>query len=114
MFLRSWWSKTYNRPLKDPILESYTLYELLYEYHDKAERINAIEAILDEETGKIEEEREQETLDWIEEEERKEAEADAEKARKTEEAEKADEEWMLKELKKEHGDDFGEDVSLDF
>ena len=107
LFLRSWWSKTYNRPLKDPILESYTLHELLYEFYDKQERKRAAEFQFEEEADKIEEEKEQETLDWIEEEERKEREA-------LEAQQKAEEEkWMLEQLKKEHGEDFGEDIDLD-
>ena len=105
LFLRSWWSKTYNRPLKDPLLESYTLHELLYEYHDKAERKNASEEALEVETDKIELEEMDETLAWIEEEERKEAES---------QKEDEDEKWMLEQLKEEHGDDFGNDIDLDF
>jgi hypothetical protein len=31
--MRFWWSKHYNRPLKDPLLASYSLYDLLYEFH---------------------------------------------------------------------------------
>lgn len=62
-------------------------------------------------TDKIEAKEEKDTLDWIEEEERKEKEAEELAKAK---AEKADEEWMLKKLKKEHGDDFGEDLGLDF
>ena len=31
-FLRWWWCRTYNRPLKDPLLEQYTLNELCYEF----------------------------------------------------------------------------------
>ena len=31
-FLRFWWCKSYNRPLKDPLLMSYTADELIYEY----------------------------------------------------------------------------------
>jgi len=69
-------------------------------------------------TDKIEESKEQETLDWIEEEERKEREA-AEKIRlEQEEAEKEqlqkDEEWMLEQLKKEYGEDFGKDIDSSF
>jgi hypothetical protein len=48
-------------------------------------------------------------MDWIEEEERKEREAElAQEAKETEDA------WMLEQLKKEHGDDFGEDIKMDF
>ena len=108
LFLKSWWSRTYNRPLKDPLLESYTLQELLYEFYDKQERKKVAEMSFEEEADKIEEEKEQENLDWIEEEERKEREA-IEAAEKAE----AEEKWMLEQLKKEHGDDFGEDLNLD-
>jgi hypothetical protein len=49
-----------------------------------------------------------ETMSWIEEEERREREeAEAE-------AKKAEEEWMLEQLKKEHGDNFGEDIDVNF
>lgn len=30
--LEIWWSIKFNRPLKDPLLQEYSLYELLYEY----------------------------------------------------------------------------------
>ena len=113
MFLRSWWSKEYNRPLKDPILENYSIFELLYEYYDKEERELASELALELEADKIEEEKEQETLDWIEEEERKERE-EAERKAAEEEQRKKDEEWMVQQLKEEHGDDFGEDLDIDF
>jgi hypothetical protein len=68
------------------------------------------------ENDKIEEEQEQETLDWIEEDMRREAEEEAAKA--AEEAKKKEEEeqeqWMIDQLKKEYGDDFGEDIDIDF
>lgn len=31
-FLKFWWCQTYNKPLKDPILLSYTIDELAYEF----------------------------------------------------------------------------------
>jgi hypothetical protein len=108
LFLRSWWSRTYNRPLKDPLLETYTLHELLYEYHDKVERKRASEVALEAETDKIELEELDETLAWVEEEERLEREAAEAKQREE------DEKWMIEQLKAEHGDDFGEDIDLDF
>lgn len=108
--MRSWWSKTYNRPLKDPILSEYTLFDLLYEYNDKIERARAVDLQFEEETDKIEEGKLQDSLDWAEEEERKER----EQAEANKKAAEADEEWMIERLKKEHGDDFGEDLNLDF
>ena len=109
LYLRSWWSKTYNRPLKDPVLESYTVYELIYEYFDKIERKKAAERVVEQENDKIEDQKLDETLSWIEEEERKEREA--KEKTKTEEVDK-DEAWMIEQLKKQYGDQFGEDVNL--
>jgi len=74
------------------------------------ERENAIEYGFEQESDKIEEKQEKETLDWIEEEERK----DREAAIAKDEAKAKDDAWMVEQLKKEHGDDFGEDVDLDF
>jgi hypothetical protein len=74
LFLKSWWSNTYNRPLKDPLLESYTLEELLYEFYDKMERQKAAEERVAQDTDKMEEAKEKEVLDWAEQEERKEME----------------------------------------
>lgn len=108
LFLQSWWSKTYNRPLKDPMLKEYTVFELMYEYYDKQERELAAELLVELEDDRIEEEKEQDTLDWIEEEERKEREAAEVKQKE------ADEQWMIEQLKKEHGDDFGDDINMDF
>jgi len=103
LFLKSWWSKEYSKPLKDPLLESYTLHELLYEYYDKIERLEAAEEAFELKTDKIEEEQEQETFDWIEEEERKEREAQQAK----------DEQWMVEQMKKDHGEDFGKDIDFE-
>lgn len=105
LFLKSWWSRTYKRPLKDPLLESYTFEELLYEFHDKQERKLAAEESLEAETDRIEEEQMDETMAWIEEEERREREAAEAKQREE------DEKWMLEQLKNELGSDFGEDIN---
>lgn len=74
------------------------------------ERENALEHRFELESDKIEEDKEQETFDWIEEEERK----DREEAEAAAKAQKEEEAWMVEQLKKEHGDDFGEDIDLDF
>ena len=111
MFLRSWWSKTYNRPLKDPLLDSYTIYELVYEYKDKVERAKVAQYGIEQEADKIEDAKTDETLAWIEEEERREKEA-REAAEKT--TLEQDEKWMVEQLKKENGENFGEDIDLNF
>ena len=132
LFLQSWWSTTYNRPLKDPILLSYTLEELLYEFYDKAERRKVQEERLDEGTDKIEREKEQADLDWAEQEEKRELEA--EKARQKNAANKpaqlkedqpildptkdpANVKWMEEQIaiaKQQYGESFGEDIEQDF
>jgi hypothetical protein len=65
--------------------------------------------VVEQENDKIEDQKLDETLSWIEEEERKERES--KKVDKTEELEK-DEAWMIEQLKKQYGDEFGEDVNL--
>lgn len=65
--------------------------------------------MVEQENDKIEDQKLDETLSWIEEEERKERES--KKVDKTEELEK-DEAWMIEQLKKQYGDEFGEDVNL--
>lgn len=120
LFLRSWWSSTYNRPLKDPLLDSYTIEELLYEFYDKMERQTAAEERVAKDTDKMEEAKEKEVLDWAEEEEKKELEemknmvakqaADPTK-------DPANIKWMqevLQQAKKDHGEDFGNDIEEDF
>ena len=101
LFLQSWWSKHYNKPLKDPILQTYTIEELLYEYYDKIERVK-YEKYLSE---KVEHDSEQAKLDstmkWADEEEKKE--------------EESMKEWMdkkLQEEKEKYGESFGEDLVL--
>lgn len=116
LFLKSWWSTTYNRPLKDPLLESYTLEELLYEFYDRMERQKASEERTVQEADKIEEAKEKEVLDWAEQEEQKELEemrrmADKKVADPSKDPENI--KWMqqqLEQAKHVHGDTFGEDI----
>lgn len=119
LFLKSWWSRTYSRPLKDPLLDEYSMEELLYEFFDHIERAKAAEESTERENDKIEEEKEKEVLDWAEQEEKRELE---ELRRKGEASVNIDPtkdpnniKWMeeqLKAHKEEFGEDFGEDVSL--
>jgi hypothetical protein len=110
LFLKSWWSKTYNRPLKDPLLDSYSIHELLYEYRDRIERVRAEEVGFEQEADKIEDAKTDETLAWIEEEER----LEKEKLAATNAQLEKDDKWMLDQLKKQNGEDFGEDIDLNF
>lgn len=120
LFLKSWWSSTYNRPLKDPLLESYTLEELLYEFYDKMERQKAAEERSIKEADKMEEAKEKEVLDWAEQEEKKELDEMrrvAEQAINDPTKDPENIKWMREQLEKakqEHGDSFGEDIEEEF
>lgn len=120
----SWWSRTYNRPLKDPLLLSYTTEELLYEFYDRIERRAAEEERINDDADKIEEDKEKAVLDWAEQEERREldglkGEAAQHEAKPTSDPTKDPNniKWMedqLRAAKEIHGDSFGEDISVDF
>lgn len=120
LFLQSWWSRTYNRPLKDPLLLSYTLEELLYEFYDRIERQKAQEESLEQESDKIEEAKEKADADWAEKMEREEREAELreqaaelEKAKSDPTKDPENIKWMEEQLrigKQVHGETFGEDI----
>ena len=124
LFLQSWWSRTYNRPLKDPILLTYTLEDLLYEFYDRIERTKASEEAVESEDDRIEEDKEKAVLDWAEQEEKRELEALKDEAaelelKKVEDPTKDPEnvKWMEEQIKKdqdEFGTDFGTDLDLEF
>ena len=140
LFLTNWWCRQYNRPLKDPLLKQYTTEELAYEFY----LINEIDTFtaekINEVNDRIEEELYQKDIDWADEMEAdelaEEARIKVKKAKKAKEAKEAEEakikekektydplkdpeqlKWMEEEIEKNKsvfGEDFGEDVSLDF
>jgi hypothetical protein len=124
LFLQSWWSNTYNRPLKDPLLQTYTLEELLYEFHDKIERRAAAIEHREAEEAEQEEGKDKANLDWAEQMEREELEQLKAKAAAEEEARKQDPtkdpeniKWMEEQIrlaKAQHGETFGEDIEEKF
>ena len=122
MFLQSWWSRTYNRPLKDPLLASYTLEELLYEFYDRIERNKADQERLEQEDVKIEEQQDKAAEDWAEKMEREEREAEMRaEAAKSEKLDPtkdpANIKWMEEQMaqgKKIFGETFGEDIEDSF
>lgn len=117
-FFQSWWSRTYNRPLKDPILASYTIEELAYEYFDHKERDAYAAEKQDEEADKIEEAKLEEADKWADEEEKKEAELAANTAESPADSIPAeDAAWMEEQLnreKEQHGETFGSDIVEEF
>jgi hypothetical protein len=86
----------------------------MYEFYDKISRKAAEDERAEQETDKIEDKKTDDTLKWIEEEERKEQELNASKSKDAQEKSVEEDKWMLEQLKKQHGDDFGEDVDLKF
>jgi hypothetical protein len=134
LYLMSWWSKTYNRPLKDPLLQEYSLEELLYEFFDRIEREQAIKELIESRDKQEEEQKEKEVLDWIEQEEKKELEREAQQST-SDQSEKNNQQedkqntlspedprlnpdnirWMEEQLaaaKQLYGDSFGEDFEF--
>ena len=124
LFLKSWWSNLYNRPLKDPLLQTYTLEELLYEFYDKIERRTAEEERKNTDINKQEDAKEKANLDWAEQMERDEleqlktkaaAEAAIPKTDPTKDPENI--KWMEEQMrlaKVKHGETFGEDIEEKF
>lgn len=108
-----WWCKQWNRPMKDPLLLSYTFEELLYEFHSVREHEEAIIEKAKEEADKIEEAKEEADLDWV-------AKMEAEDAAQEANNPSSDPDnvkWMEEQLaldKETFGEDFGEDINLDF
>lgn len=117
-YLKIWWSNHYNRPLKDPILEQYTLEELMYEYYSIIEYNSPSkneENKDDQQDDKIEEEKRKENEEWA---------ARMEEVEKMEESIKADpkknNEWMNDQVQKDieegkqiYGEDYGEDLRFE-
>jgi len=128
LFLRSWWSKTYSKPLKDPLLLEYSLEDLLYEFYDKIERNDAEEEMRNSEADKMEEEKDKAVTDWAEQEEKRELEALKNKQQQqstnsqpTPPANPAEDpdnkKWMEEQMAKakaELGENFGEDIAVTF
>lgn len=118
-FLTTWWCRLYNRPMKDPILNDYTLDELAYEYYTLSEREKLQQEQIEHEDDKIEQEKIDNALAWADEEEAKEKEALTQKQNKELNPAQNPEniEWMEEQMriaKEKYGDSFGEDISENF
>jgi hypothetical protein len=115
-FLSYWWSKTYGRPLKDPLLQQYTLEELYYEYRLRVEYDEAATEKATEEADKIEEQKYDDALAWAEAEEAKELNGDN-PVRSESGVTEEDKAWMeeqIRQAKELYGESFGEDIVEDF
>jgi peptidoglycan hydrolase CwlO-like protein len=106
--------------MKDPVLLSYSLEELMYEFQSVKEHKKAQIEQAEQETDKIEEEKEQANEDWVAQLEAEEAAAEAEAAARIKadpSKDPANIKWMEEQIalsKEQLGEDFGEDLSLDF
>lgn len=125
LFLKSWWSRLYNRPLKDPLLSEYTLEDLLYEFYDRVERRASEQEREKAEEIKEEADKEKVDLDWAERMEKEELEQMKAKAKTTMKKEAPADptkdpenvKWMEEQMrlnKEQFGETFGEDVELSF
>lgn len=119
LFLTSWWSEFYKRPLKDPLLGEYTLEELAYEYYNHIERRKADSEAIQAENDKIEEAKEAEAEKWADDMEKEEAEeaTKATAAPSDPRQDPSNKKWMEEQIrinKEQLGEDFGENLSLDF
>lgn len=99
--------------MKDPLLLTYTFEELMYEFHSLNEDTKAIQERVQQESDKIEEAKEKAALSWVDQMEAEEAAEAATDPTKDPENVK----WMEEQLaleKEKFGEDFGEDLNLDF
>jgi hypothetical protein len=118
-FLSYWWSNKYNKPIKDPLLQEYTVEELYYEYRLHNEYAKAVNEKETEEQEKIEEQKADDALAWAEAEEAKEL---AEQQNQDDNGKDVkitneDEKWMRQQIeaaKATYGDSFGEDITEEF
>jgi len=117
-FLMLWWSTHYKRPLKDPLLLSYSIEELMYEYYIHMEKNRFEQEQFQAESDRIEEDKEKADEDWADEMERQEAEeliakAEAKKQKEDPTQDPEHQDWIKKQL--EDGDTmFGQDLDIDF
>lgn len=124
LFLQSWWSQLYNRPLKDPLLLSYTLADLLYEFYDRSERRVAEEERREATESAKEDAKDKEVNAWADAEEKKDeasqkhAVAPSPTPKPSDPTKDPDNvRWMEEQIrlaKAELGDDFGDDLEINF
>jgi len=98
--------------MKDPLLLSYTFEELMYEFHSIHEHEKATVERVKQETDRIEDIKDQAVTSWADQ-----MEAEEEAAAQDPAQDPANMKWMEEQLaqnKKAFGEDFGEDLSLDF
>lgn len=107
--------------MKDPLLQSYTFEELMYEFHSVREHEIAASERVGQEDDMIELAKEQSDQEWADrmeaEEAAEEAAKEAAKIKNDPSKDPANIAWMEKQLaldKETFGEDFGKDLTLDF
>ena len=104
------------RPLKDPILQTYTFEELAYEFYAHGEYQDAKEERIEQENDKIDKKAHEEASNWADEMEAMEA-MEAAEAEQDPSKDPENIAWMEEQMeaaKAIYGDNFGEDISEDF
>jgi hypothetical protein len=115
--LKRWWCHQYNRPYKDPLLDSYTFEELYFEYYDVTGK-----KVEDDPMSASKTEIPEEEWDWAEQSEKEEAELELQKQGATksdiieDSSQSTDKEWADKVLKNPTADevDDGGDIVTNF
>jgi hypothetical protein len=101
--------------MKDPILQTYSFEELAYEFHSVREHKKVQVEYTEQETDKIEEDKDKQAQEWAD---QMEAEEAAEQLKAQDPLkDPSNIKWMEEQIakhKEEFGEDFGDDVSLDF
>lgn len=120
-FLISWWCKYYNRPMKDPLLKEYTVEELAYEYYNVIEREAFSVEVREREQDRIEEEAWNDAEAWADKMEQEEVNMKMKNNKKAKDYDPLTDPdeiaWMEKQMaidREKFGDDFGEDLSMNF
>lgn len=114
--LSFWWCKKYNRPFRDPLLQSYTLEDLIYEYYMVTEAEEYKRELEEQEADKIEEAKIKADEDWADAMEAEEEEVE-EPTQPNPLEDPKNKEWVEKEIEKSKlffGDDFGDDINMTF
>lgn len=98
--------------MKDPLLATYTLEELVYEFHSTREHKKALAEQAEEQNDKIEEEKDKEAQEWAD---MMEAEEEGEHEDPSKDPDNVN--WMEEQIAKDkelYGEDYGENLDLNF
>lgn len=120
LWYATWWSEKYNRPLKDPLLQSYSIEELIYEYcvfSAKEKLINDIKKEKEEQeelASRKEADEFAKQFGFDEEDNEESEDNNSNNPSDSNNISKEDEEWMNKVIKEEGILDLPDELNIDF